>query len=299
MGRVRPIRCPTNRALSALVLALIFLFAHQGIRAHPGVDEALRHYDRLIEQSPRDQALHVQRGIVYSNDGRYAEAVADFRRAEELGDPLRVSFDLGVLHYRMGDFPAARRYFDAWLQRFPGHAPGLEYRARLRRDAGDHDGSIADFRRVFALVPRPNPGDYLSVAQMLESRGEAGVVEALGVLDQANARLGITPQVQRKAIALELRLGQPDRAIERLRALEPTLGDSPDWKVEMGELLLSAGRGEQAQAWFRKAADQLQGLRPTPARQQLMRRAQGHLDATATGRSVPTAPVLPSPQHDG
>jgi hypothetical protein len=109
----------------------------------------------------------------------------------------------------------------------------------------------------------------------------------------------ITPQVQRKAIALELRLGQPDRAIERLRALEPTLGNSPDWKVEMGELLLSAGRGEQAQAWFRKAADQLQGLRPTPARQQLMRRVQAHLDATATGRSVPTAPVLPSPQHDG
>ena len=299
MGRTRPIRCPTNPALSALALALVFLFSPQDIRAHPGVDEALRHYDRLIEQSPRDQALYVQRGIVYSNDGQYAEAVADFRRAEELGDPLRVSFDLGVLHYRMGDFPAARRYFDAWLQRFPDHAPGLEYRARLRRDAGDHDGSIADFRRVFALVPRPNPGDYLSVAQMLESRGEAGVVEALGVLDQANARLGITPQVQRKAIALELRLGQPDRAIERLRALEPTLGDSPDWKVEMGELLLSAGRAEQAQAWFRKAADQLQGLRPTSARQQLMRRAQGHLDATATGRSVPTAPVLPSPQHDG
>lgn len=299
MGRTRPIQRPTNRALSALALALVFLFAHQDIRAHPGVDEALRHYDRLIEQSPRDQALYVQRGIVYSNDGQYAEALADFRRAEELGDPLRVSFDLGVLHYRMGDFPAARRYFDAWLQRFPDHAPGLEYRARLRRDAGDHDGAIADFKRVFALVPRPNPGDYLTVAQMLESRGEAGLVEALGVLDQANAKLGITPQVQRKAIALELRLGQPDRAIERLRALEPTLGDSPDWKVEMGELLLSAGRAEQAQAWFRKAADQLEGLRPTPARQQLMRRAQGHLDATATGRSVPTAPVSPSPQHGG
>ena len=149
-------------------------------------------------------------------------------------------------------------------------------------------------------VPHEVDADaYPSVAQMLESRGEAGVVEALGVLDQANAKLGITPQVQRKAIALELRLRQPDRAIERLRALEPTLGDSPDWKVEMGELLLSAGRAEQAQAWFRKAADQLEGLRPTPARQQLMRRAQGHLDATATGRSVPTAPVSPSPQHGG
>ena len=281
MGRARPIRFPMNRAVSALALALIFLFAHQGIRAHPGVQEALRHYDRLIEQSPRDQALYVQRGIVYSNDGQYEQARADFTRAAELGDPVLVSFDFGVLHYRMGEFPASRRYFDAWLQRFPDHAAGLEYRARLRRDAGDHDGAIADFRRVFALAPRPNPGDYISVAEMLESRGDEGVAAALGVLDQANAKLGVTPQVQRKAIALEMRRKQPERAIERMRALESTLGASPDWKVEMGELMLLTGRSEEAQAWFRKAADQLAGLRLTPARQQLMRRAQAHLGAGA------------------
>jgi len=199
-------------------------------------------------------------------------------RAAELGDPVLVSFDLGVLHYRMGDFAAARRYFDAWLQRFPNHAACLEYRARLLRDAGDHDGAIADFRRVFALQSRPNPGDYISVAEMFESRGDAGVAEALEVLDQGIAKLGVTPQIQRKAVALELRRKQPGRAIERMRALEPMLGESPDWKVEMGELMLAAGRREEAQIYFRRAADQLGGLRPTPARQQLMRRAQNHLD---------------------
>jgi hypothetical protein len=137
------------------------------------------------------------------------------------------------------------------------------------------------------------------VAEMLASRGEAGVAEALEVLDQGNAKLGVTPQVQRKAVALELRLGQPDRAIERMRALEPTLGDSPDWKVEMGELMLSAGRGGEAKAWFRKASDQLEGLRPTPARQQLMRRVQADLGSTTPGESSPAAPVSPSPRHDG
>lgn len=278
MGRARPIRFCMNRAVAPLALSLILLSAHHGVRAHPGVEQALRYFDQQIEQSPRDQALHIQRGIVYSNDGQYEQARADFMRAAELGDPVLVSFDLGVLHYRMGDFAAARRYFDAWLQRFPDHAACLEYRARLLRDAGDHDGAIADFRRVFALQPRPNPGDYISVAEMLESRGDAGVAEALDLLDQGNAKLGVTPQIQRKAVALELRRKQPGRAIERLRALEPMLGESPDWKVEMGELMLAVGRREEAQIYFRQAADQLGGLRPTPARQQLMRRAQNHLD---------------------
>lgn len=270
-----------NRAVLPLALGLMLLSAHQGLRAHPGVEQALRYFDQLIEQSPREQALYVQRGIVYSNDGQYEQARADFTRAAELGDPVLVSFDLGVLHYRMGDFAASRRYFDAWLQRFPDHAACLEYRARLLRDAGDHDGAIADFRRVFALQPRPNPGDYISVAEMLESRGDAGVAEALDVLDQGNAKLGVTPQIQRKAVALELRRKQPERAIERMRALEPMLGESPDWKVEMGELMLAAGRREEAQACFRKALDQLGSLRLTPARQQLMRRAKDHLDNAA------------------
>lgn len=281
-GRARPLSFPVSRGVALCALSLVLLFGHRDLRAHPGVEEALRYYDRQIEQSPRDQALYAQRGVVYSNDGQYEKAMADFRRAAELGDPLLVSFDLGVLHYRMGDFAAARRYFDAWLQRFPDHAACLEYRARLLRDAGDHDGAIADFRRVFVLQSRPNPGDYISVAEMLESRGDAGVAEALDVLDQGNAKLGVTPQIQRKAIALELRRKQPGRAIERMRSLEPMLGESPDWKVEMGELMLAAGRRDEAQACFRQAVDQLGGLRPTPARQQLMRRAQAHLDSAAS-----------------
>jgi tetratricopeptide (TPR) repeat protein len=273
-----------------ILIGIVFFPGVQETLAHPGVDEALGYFARQIEQSPRDQALYVQRGIVYSNDGQYEKAEADFSRATALGDPVLVSFDLGVLHYRMGDFATARRYFDAYLQRFPDHAACLEYRARLSRDAGDHDGAIADFRRVLALEARPNPGNYISLAEMLDSRGDAGIAEALDVLDQANAKLGLTPQIQRKAVALELRRNQPERAIERMRALEPMLGASPDWKVEMGELLLITGRREEAMHYFRLAVDQLDGLRLTPARQRLLRTAESHLKSPANDKAVGSPP---------
>jgi tetratricopeptide (TPR) repeat protein len=278
-------------ALPAVTVALALF--NPGALAHPGVEEALRYFDSRIQQSPRDQSLHVQRGVVYSNDGQYEKARADFLRAAELGDPLLVSLHLGVLHYRTGDFAAARRYFDACLQRLPDSAACLEHRARLSRDAGDPEGAIADFSRVLALESRPDPGTYVSLADMLASRGDEGVVAALDVLDQANAKLGVTPQIQRKAIALELRREQPGRALERMRELEPTLGASPDWKVEVGELLLATGRRDEARVCFRTAVDQLGGLRLTPARQQLLHRAQNHLNDEAgdpasgfTARSV-------------
>jgi len=280
-GRVRPVRLQMIRRAAFLLFAAALLSGAQGVLAHPGVEEALRYFDGRIEQSPRDQALYIQRGIVYSNDGQYEKARADFRRAGELGDPLLLSFELGVLDYRTGDFAASRRHFDTCLQRFPDNAACLEYRARLARDAGDHDAAIADFRRLLALESRPNPGTYVSLAELLAARGGAGVAEALDVLDQANAKIGVTPQIQRHAIALELRLGRPERAIERMRALEPALGGSPDWKVEMAELLLAAGRRDEAGRFLHAAIEQLGGLRSTPARQALMRRAKEQLEAVA------------------
>ena len=70
---------------------------------------------------------------------------------------MLVSFDLGVLHYRMAQFDSARLYFDTFLVRFPNHSACLEYRARLLRDSGDFDGAIADFRRMFERIKRPIP----------------------------------------------------------------------------------------------------------------------------------------------
>lgn len=260
MGRVFVLTC------------LMVLFGQQELSAHPGAHEALEHFSRQIDENPRQQSLYIQRGIVYSNDGQYPQAQEDFQRAAELGDPVLVGFDFGVLHYRMGELDTARRYFDGFLQRFPNHAPGLEYRARLSRDAGDYETSVADFRRVFELQDRPNPGHYISAAEMLQSTGIDGIDQALVILDQGNGKLGMTPQLQHYAIQLELRRKRPEKAVERMRELEPMLGESPDWKVDMGELMLKVGQPEQAAALLDGASLQLDTLRNTPARLEIRER---------------------------
>lgn len=254
--------------------AVALLCRGEVLWAHPGADAALAHFNEAIDRHPDEQALYIQRGIANSNNHQYPQARDDFQRAAQLGDPILVAFDFGVLYYRMGDFAAARRYFDQFLQAFPDHAPCLEYRARLLRDAGDYKAAVADFRRVFALQQRPNPGHYIAVARMLLAVEGEGVNEALAILDAGNAKLGITPQLQRYATELELARGQPGRAVQRLRTLQTALGDSPGWKTDMAELMLQTGQRQQACVLLDTAAIQLDGLRNTPAREELRDRIQ-------------------------
>ncbi len=263
----------TGRALALGLLVL--LPGQRPLWAHPGAEAALAYFNQEIRSRPGDQALYIQRGITYSNDGQLPQARADFERAETLGDPVLVAFDFGVLHYRGGDFEAARRSFDAFLRQFPDHAPCLEYRARLLHDAGDYPAAVADFRRLFELQARPNPGHYISAAQMLRALGPDGIDQALALIDQGDAKLGTTPQLQRYAMELELARQRPDRAITRLRSLEPLLGESPDWKVDMGQLMLEVGQGDQAATLLDTAALQLDTLRKTPARLALRQRLEG------------------------
>jgi tetratricopeptide (TPR) repeat protein len=205
----------TTAALTALLV-----WAHAlAASSHPSAEHTISALSQAILERPGDQGLYIQRGSAYSNEGQLRSALVDFQKAESLGDPELVAFHQGVLHYRMERFEDARRYFDTFLIRFPGHAASLEYRARLRRDAGDPVGALADFDAYFAVQSHPNPGDYVSAAELLAGLEGAGIPSALEMLDRGMGRLGVVPQLQQRAIDLEVRRGNPSGAIARLETL--------------------------------------------------------------------------------
>lgn len=252
-------------------LAWVSLCIAVGASAHPSAKERQELLGQLIEAHPEQQQLYVKRGATYSNEGQYELALADLLKAESLGEAHLAAFELGVLHHRMGSFDLARSHFDTYLEHFPNHALSLEHRARMLRDAGDYEASLADFRAYFELREQPNPGNYISVAKMLSEKKE-GIEAALGMLDEGMERLGVIPHLQDYAIDLELRRKNVAAAIHRLQSLEGMLGESPDWCVDMGELLLLADRAPEAHALFQLASARLDDLRSTPARRRLRER---------------------------
>jgi tetratricopeptide (TPR) repeat protein len=256
-----------QRAL--LLLGALALIDPVVASAHAGAEHDIEILSKSIEARPLEARLYIERGSVYSDDGQLDRALSDLKRAESLGDPLAVAHSQGVLHYRRKEFEAARGYLDTFLARFPQHTPSLEYRARVLRELGLHEAALADLNAYLALQKQPNPGVYVAAAETAKQIEGAGIPEALAILDRGMRQLGTIPQLQQPAIELELERHAIDKAIERLQSLEPSRGVSPDWKVDMGELQLLAGRPEQAERLFESASQQIDTLRKTTARRQV------------------------------
>jgi predicted Zn-dependent protease len=236
--------------------------------------ETIELLTQRISAAPNEQSLYLERGIAYSSDGKAQEALADFRKAEALGDPDLVAFDLGVLFFRTGQLDEARAALTRCLARFPQHALALDYRARAARDAGDARAALRDYEALFALERDVNPGHYISAAELLAKLDGEGLSSAIAMLDRGMAALGVIPQLQQRAIAWERERGANDAALRRHDSLADALAHSPEWRVDRAELLLALGQSAEAQRELAAAAGALAVLHLTPARAELAARIE-------------------------
>ena len=154
---------------------------------------------------------------------------------------------------------------------------------------GDSESALADYRRYFREATGVHPGDFIAAAKLLAASG--GVEDALDLLDVGLERLGPTPQLLRPAVALETRMGRPERAVARWLRLEPVLGRSPAWQVTLAEMHLAAAEPRQARAWLDSAEARLSELRPTGARRELLERIASLRDAIAARPRQPLGPA--------
>lgn len=250
--------------LPGVVLLTALTFTHPGpVRADAAVAERIRALSLRVEQAPDDQALRLQRSLAYLDNNQLELALADIRAAEAVGEPVEAAFTHGVLLYKAGDYPAARPYFDRYLQAYPLHRGTLEYRARLLRDTGENRQALADYEALIALGDSLDPGYYLATARLMAGLPDRGVDEALALLDTRMAQIGPLTTLQRCAVELERNRGNFQGAIERMAGLDQRLKATPQWQVEVAELMLQAGLLEEAHSYLTVAEEQLQsGRRP-------------------------------------
>jgi len=276
-GRVSAIVDSPMMKFSFWVFLCLSLYSHSAA-THQGVAAQLERINRAIENNPQNQALLIQRGALYSHDGQYARAEQDFRQAETLGAPVSVAYELGLLFYRSKEFARAQRYFDRSIKQFPQHAAAYELRGRTAHRLGDNRQALADFSMFFKLQPQPNPGHYIFAAKLHEANTHVAKTDALkateltaaiDLLDKGMANIGLTPQLQRYAVTLELQRNRPQHAIIRLQSLEPLLNGSPSWKLEMAQLFLQTGQPARAKHLLSKAETEVAALKVTPARLEL------------------------------
>jgi tetratricopeptide (TPR) repeat protein len=271
-----------ERLVGKRTLSSVLFFATALLAVIPSVavpdaatDARLAELTARIEQYPGEQVWLIQRARVYVDANDYELALDDIRAARALGNPSEAAFVHGILLYRSGELVAAREQLDAYLAIHPGHRSALEYRARLLRDAGHYEAALSDYRQLLAIDPDLDPGYYLSTARILAALPEYGTGEALALLDGRMADVGPISSLQRYAIELEKQRGDYAAAIDRLVTLDPRLRATPEWQVEMAELLIPAGRPGEALPLLAVAEEQLQSLRRTGSRDKLRVAVQG------------------------
>ncbi len=269
--------------MKSLLIVLLALGLWPAIlaSADAAVSQRIQSLSLRLEQSPDIQALHMQRALAYMEDNQPELALSDIRKAESLGEAVAAAYAHGVLLYREQEYVDARLYFDRYLKAYPEHWGARNYRARLLRNIGQNPQALADYEVLMGLNDNLDPGYYIAIARLLAGQPERGVDEALTLLDNRMAQIGTISTLQRYAIELERQRGNYDSAIARLANLDAKLRATPQWQLEVAELLLEAGRTQEALPYLLVAQEQLQIGRPTAVNLALLKEVNQLLEAVA------------------
>jgi predicted Zn-dependent protease len=233
------------------------------VLSHGDLHEQIAVASRAIAQRPHDAALYIARGELYRAHHETAPALADYATALRL-DPALDAAHLarGRLLMETGRAAEALPDLDHFLARRPDHADARVARARARAALGDAPHAREDYDRALSLAA--NPDWFIERARLV--RSSAGAAAAIDGLDDGLARLGPILTLTLEAIGYELSLGHHDAALARLDRLVAASGAHPQWSVHRGDILLAAGRREDARNTFSTAVDEIDALPPARRR---------------------------------
>jgi tetratricopeptide (TPR) repeat protein len=258
-------------------VALITLLGVPGLtRGHGGHADRVAALDAQIEAAPGNAMLWVDRAAIHLDHTDFEAALADLDRAAELDTGLaEIEAFRGRVLLQMGRVSQADAALVRALALRPGDVPVLLVRARVREALQQPIAAAADYSAVIALAARPGPEPYLERARVLIVAGERHWEEALAGLEQGRERLGSLLALELAALELELRLERVDAALQRLERATAHFARQEHWLVRRAEILLSAGRSDEAYTAYAEALERIQDL-------------PGHLKHTAAVESLYT-----------
>ena len=249
-----------------LVLAAALLFTAGAPRAaaHDGLHEQIAEVSARLKREPRSASLYLKRGELYRLHRDWRRAAADYDRAARLDPRLAaVDFARGRMFYEAGRHRAAKSALDRFLRAEPQHAEALTTRARVLARLGLRAEAAQDFTRALALAPEPEL--FVERAAATAAAGAPHTREALRGLDEGIARHGPLVTLQLPAIELELREGRYDAALARLDTVAAKSPRQESWLARRGDILLRAGRTQEARTAYAAALAALEKL-PAPRR---------------------------------
>lgn len=128
----------------------------KGLQAHQEqkIDEAIKHYQKLLELEPTNKFAHYNLGIIDQAQGRPSEAEARYRSAIA-SDPAFTSalYNLALLRAAAGATGEAEVLYRRAIEANPQFAEAHLNLGFLLRDKGDKEEGDASLRKAVELNP--------------------------------------------------------------------------------------------------------------------------------------------------
>ncbi len=249
-------------------------------RAHEGLHEQITEVTAQIKREPKNGSLYLKRGELHRLHRNWEAAFADYGRAEELNPRLdEVSFGRGRTYFEADKPQQARIWLDRYLAAKPNHVDALVTRARVLVRQKHWVAAASDYSRAIVQLAKPKPEYYIERAEAQVAGGRND--EALVGIDEGVKRLGPIVTLQLFAINLELSRKSYDAALSRLEQISVQSPRKESWLARRGDILLLAGREDEARTTFKAALAAIEALpqyhRTTKATIELERRVRAAL----------------------
>jgi tetratricopeptide (TPR) repeat protein len=133
-----------------------FLYNYLGL-SEQGMNNtaaALAYLDTAIQMNPENPDYYVNRGLIYQETSREAQAEADYLMALELNPQHDLArYNMAVLKENTNDPAKAEAYYTQSIQDNPSSPYAYRQRGYRRMMAGEYNQALADFNEVLSLDP--------------------------------------------------------------------------------------------------------------------------------------------------
>lgn len=284
-------------------VALAMLLSVSTAFAHGDFHTLITAANQDIEKDPTNPELYLRRGELYRLHQQFEFAQKDIDSAATLAPGLP-GLDLARARLLLDTaWPlAARAHLDKFLGAIPNHTEAYTLRSRAWARLGQPLYAAEDLSRAIAVTPEGAPDLYIERARTLAEAGSDQLEAALQGLDEGMKRMGSLVTLQLTAIDMELRRKNPDGALARIDVVMERSPRKESWLARKGEILLQAGRPEEAKKSYEAALAALNTLPPVrrnvPAVRDLENRIRLEIDHLSGAASKPprdSATTTPRP----
>jgi tetratricopeptide (TPR) repeat protein len=162
-------------------------------------DEAVQQFRQAIDPRDDDPRIHLGLGIYDQRHGYVREAIEEFQAALRLGSDDALGADvlsnLGAEYQQIHDYARAKESYAAALRLNPNKAAAMVGTGLLAQKSGDLEQAIAEYSHAMSV--EPTAVGYILLGRALEQAGHSA--EAKAAIDKARQLTSDFDQEQRTA----------------------------------------------------------------------------------------------------